>query len=208
MHRHVLPERKDRILVVEDDCDSAELLRFVLEPRFEVTVAAGFDEALASLRLHPFDGYLLDELLPDHSGTEFCRRVREVDPHVPVIFCSAASLQHESEAMRSGAHAFFRKPVDLTRVLRTLEQLVKDAAVRSCNAAAGAEDLLCNQIAGELGTTEGADLRASHPQRPTFPRSPLREPSLLAKGCLAFLAAGGTLAHFEELWPEILRFLL
>ena len=70
------------------------------------------------------------------------------------------------------------------------------------------QDLLSDELAEELSAVQerrGQEEEYREAPAPLIP--PALEATLLSKGFLAFLAAGGTLAHFEELWPEILRFL-
>src|SRR5262245_18707769 len=96
-------ERK-RILYVEDDEDQFELVSLTLTG-YRLIWARDFAEGLRLARQRYFDLYILDNWLPDGTGVELCRLIREFDPHTPVIFLSAAAYEHDvREALVAGAH--------------------------------------------------------------------------------------------------------
>jgi two-component system nitrogen regulation response regulator GlnG len=115
-------------LVVIDD-DSAVLLVFRAAFRgSDVTVVTAETGAtgLAAVTEHRPDVVLLDVHLPDGSGLELFRRLRQADATVPVIFITAdGSSDTVIQAMRQGAFDYLQKPLDLpaTRALlgRALE---------------------------------------------------------------------------------------
>jgi len=102
------PTRKRRILCVADDEDTRELLTHFLEHKgYEVKTAASIDEALKASSGAPFDLYFLADRLPDGSGVDLCRRLREFDPHTPIIVYSGAVFKSDEEAaLQAGASAF------------------------------------------------------------------------------------------------------
>jgi DNA-binding response OmpR family regulator len=76
--------------MVEDEPDIAAVLRIVLEQGYGVTLAPDLASARAALaRTGRPDLLVLDLLLPDGNGLEFCREVRAADPTVPIITVSA-----------------------------------------------------------------------------------------------------------------------
>jgi DNA-binding response OmpR family regulator len=81
-------DRRESVLVVEDDDDVACLMRDFLEADgFMVAVAGDGEQALAELQAEP-DCVLLDVMLPGESGFDICRKIRETTD-VPVLFLSA-----------------------------------------------------------------------------------------------------------------------
>jgi DNA-binding response OmpR family regulator len=59
-----------------------------------------------------FDLYILDNWLPDNSGVELCRAIREFDAHTPILFYSAAAYAKDiQEGLRAGAQAYLVKPI-------------------------------------------------------------------------------------------------
>ena len=69
-----------RILIIEDDRDIVELVRYNLANEgFQVNAALDGNTGLSSLKKTPPDLLLLDLMLPKMSGLEICREVRKDD---------------------------------------------------------------------------------------------------------------------------------
>ena len=114
--------KRKRILFVEDHEDTWELVALILAG-YEITCARGFDEGLRLAR-QLFDLYILDNWLPDGTGVELCRRIREFDPHTPILFYSAAARAPDiEEALRAVAQAYLIKPVRFEELKRAVEKL-------------------------------------------------------------------------------------
>jgi len=103
-----------RVLVIEDEPDLQELLRFnLLKEGHTVTVSATGSDGLHELRRQPFDLVLLDLMLPDRDGLEVCRIVRgdEALSAMPIIMVTAKS--EESDVILGlglGADDYVTKP--------------------------------------------------------------------------------------------------
>ncbi len=105
---------KSRILLIEDDDDSRELLEELLTS-MEMEVLSGHDFASAErlLTTESFDTVLTDLQLQGRGGLEVCDAVQRLQPGVPVIVVTGhGSLSSAIEAMRAGAYDFITKPVD------------------------------------------------------------------------------------------------
>ncbi|RMG15147.1 MAG: response regulator [Planctomycetota bacterium] len=102
-----------RILVVEDEPFIRELVRETLafEP-YEVLEASTGEEALSQAESAPPDVVLLDiNLDGELDGIEVCKRLRQREPALPVIFLTAvADNAIVEEGMRAGACAYLTKP--------------------------------------------------------------------------------------------------
>jgi CheY-like chemotaxis protein len=112
-----------RILLVEDDLDTAELFAGLLcDAGYDVERAADGVEALVQLEFRPApDLILLDLWLPVVTGIEVIEHVLE-EPAlaaVPIVVVTAAPVPREVAAQVSAVVA---KPFDLDRLLGTLEQ--------------------------------------------------------------------------------------
>lgn len=118
---------KKRILCVEDDPDSCEMLAKFLEiVGYEVVSANSGADALRLAREHRFDTYVLDNWLADMSGVELCKRIRAFDPHTPIIFYSADAKKSDyEEAMSAGAQSYITKPGNLDELENTIPSLLK-----------------------------------------------------------------------------------
>jgi two-component system, OmpR family, manganese sensing response regulator len=119
----VIPNRK-RILLVEDYEDSRDLATHILTD-YTLTCARNFNEGLRMARQGGFDLYLLDNWLPDKSGVELCRAIREFDPHTPILFYSAAAYQRDiEEAIRAGAQDYLAKPIHPDELKQAVVRLI------------------------------------------------------------------------------------
>lgn len=119
------------ILCVDDDKDSCELITYMLKSArsdFEVTAVNSSSEAVNLITEKAFDLYILDYRLPEMSGIELCRIIREIDTETPVIFFSAMAFEKDRKAaLEAGANAYLVKPNDVERFTETVENLLKSA---------------------------------------------------------------------------------
>ena len=100
--------RKINILVVDDDNLLRKLVTGQLsQAGFGASPAASGSEALAALRDSDFDVVLLDVMMPDLSGLDALKEIRQLDDPPEVIMLTAdTSLQTGLEAMRHGAYDY------------------------------------------------------------------------------------------------------
>lgn len=116
-----------RILYIDDDRDSFEMLKVMLGmSQMEVHSALSASEALTRAGSEEFDLYLLDGGLPDGDGASLCRTLRRVDPKIPVLFYSGNAHHDEIErGLASGAAGYITKP-NSERLAVTILQLVSN----------------------------------------------------------------------------------
>ena len=128
------PRDTPRVLYIEDHEDTRELVTLVLEQkRVEVVTGATIASGVALAGTEQFDLYLLDSWLPDGSGLELCRRIREFDKETPIIFYSAAAYESDrSEAIKSGAQAYLIKPSHPSELCNLVTSLIESH--RHCRA--------------------------------------------------------------------------
>jgi DNA-binding response OmpR family regulator len=107
--------RQHHVLYVEDHEDTRELVILVLtKANYQVTTSSSSREALKLARQQHFDLYILDSWLPDGSGIELCKRLREFDHETPIMFLTAAVFETDKQtAMDSGAQRYLIKPADI-----------------------------------------------------------------------------------------------
>lgn len=117
---------KGRILYVEDDPDSRELIRLLLNGEgYEVISTEDAVQALKVIRHIPFDLYIVDVLLPGMSGLELCKKLCESDTKKPVLVLSAAAYNgDEKRAFDCGASAYMVKPLDTEDLVREVNRLI------------------------------------------------------------------------------------
>lgn len=129
----MLSAAQPRVLCVDDDEDSREMLSALLKFSLIETRAVGTAaQALSLLQTEHFDLFLLDSWLPDLDGVELCRRMRALDPHTPVLFYSGAAYDADKKrAIEAGANAYVTKPA----IQGLLESVKKLVSVANCVAA-------------------------------------------------------------------------
>ncbi|MDD5376132.1 sigma-54 dependent transcriptional regulator [Acidithiobacillus sp.] len=113
-------------LIVDDEPGIVELLRITLQGMgITVTGAYSLAEAFARLAEGAPSLCLSDLRLPDGSGLDLIRRLRELYPQVPVAVITAySSAEGAVEAMQAGAFDYMAKPIELARLRRLISQAV------------------------------------------------------------------------------------
>ncbi len=120
-------EAKKSILVVDDESDTLELLRLILEKEgYSVREARNGKEALEGVQDRP-DLVLLDVRMPKMSGLEFCKHVKE-DNHykqIPIILLSAlARKEHIEQGLKVGAEEYLTKPFSRGKLIQLIKQYI------------------------------------------------------------------------------------
>lgn len=111
-----------RILVVEDDIDIRGLLTRGLEAEgFSVGTAGCVGDALASARNESPEAVVLDITLPDGSGHDVCRSLREGGYPGPILFLSARDeIRDRAEGLALGADDYIVKPFEFDELVARL----------------------------------------------------------------------------------------
>lgn len=115
-----------RVLLVDDELSSAEVLALVLAGEgYQVTLAPDAKQALARLDEAAPDLLICDFMMPGMNGAELVEAVREVERfrEIPVLLISGAP----ESALRAYAvkyDAFLRKPFGLEEVLKVLRRIL------------------------------------------------------------------------------------
>jgi CheY-like chemotaxis protein len=117
-------DKKTKILIVEDDHVSLFLLQQVLKKRFEkLFFAETGGQTFDTWKAESPDIILMDIRLPDTSGLEVVKKIRESDPDVKIIAQTAyAMLEDERNALDAGCNEVITKPVDKKLLLSKIEQ--------------------------------------------------------------------------------------
>jgi DNA-binding response OmpR family regulator len=112
------------ILCVDDDTDTCELLDFLFD-EYEFVSAHSVEQAFGLIESRQFDLYIFDNWLPDGSGIELCRKVRESGFHTPIIFVSgAAQTEDVREAIGNGANKYLTKPCEPDLLQKVVKELI------------------------------------------------------------------------------------
>src|SRR3954453_16341685 len=127
-----------RVLLVDDDPDLilAQIHGVFGASQHRIDVARTGEEGIRRVAERPPDVVLLDLRLPDLSGLDVYRRIRQIDARIPVLFITAATEAHHAiEAMKQGAYDYLIKPLDTKHLQRVdgqaleLSRLIREPAV-------------------------------------------------------------------------------
>ena len=117
------------ILIVEDEADLRELVRYNLEAEgFRVVAAESGDEAVERIRDAVPDLILLDWMLPGLSGIELTRRWRSRDEtaRVPIIMVTARGEEEERvRGLATGADDYIVKPFSMPELIARTQALLR-----------------------------------------------------------------------------------
>lgn len=116
-----------KILLIEDEANIAEGLRFNLEAEgFEVELAADGESGLAFAENGGWDVIVLDVMLPGIDGFAVARSLRERADHTPVLMLTARGRPEDVlEGFAAGADDYLAKPFDLKIFLARVNGLIR-----------------------------------------------------------------------------------
>lgn len=153
-----------RIHIIEDDPDSAQVLRLAVEKTVGARVKVfhdGLTGLEACLRDRP-DLVITDLGLPRLSGEEICRLLRSSHQHreTPIIVCSgmAEPQRREMDLLGLGANVYLSKPVSLAELSAALREFLPDGDDVLGLGAPRAETAATPAASGETGELLSADL--------------------------------------------------
>jgi DNA-binding response OmpR family regulator len=113
-----------RILCIEDDRDTCEMLGFLLS-EYDFKFIHNPEKIFPLIEAKKFDLYILDNWLPGASGVELCRKIRALDERVPVIFTSGSSLKKDIQAaFDAGANKYLVKPYEPEELRQIVKELI------------------------------------------------------------------------------------
>jgi two-component system nitrogen regulation response regulator GlnG len=111
-----------RVLIVDDDRDIGLMLSAVMKKEgLGSMVAYDGETALQMVPVSRPDVLLVDVKMPGLDGMEVMKRVKETDPHLPVVLITAyAEIPASVAAMKAGAFDYLSKPFDHSEVIRVV----------------------------------------------------------------------------------------
>jgi CheY-like chemotaxis protein/anti-sigma regulatory factor (Ser/Thr protein kinase) len=122
-----------RVLIVDDDDVTRLLMKSVLGPSYNLTIASGCNEALELFRTQPpFDAIITDITMPDNSGIFLVNQVRLSGSNVPILVLSAMQADsHVPAALAAGADDYLQKPADLKALRQAVASLIEESKRRA-----------------------------------------------------------------------------
>ena len=121
----------ERILIVDDENDIAELIKDILEDEgYKATIKNNGTDAIKEVKENDYDLILLDVMMPDISGTEVCANIRNITSS-PIIFVTAKTqLSSKLVGFEVGADDYITKPfINEELVARVKAHLRRDKRV-------------------------------------------------------------------------------
>ena len=124
----------EKLLVVDDE----KLVRWSLRQKcvewgYRTLEASTGGEALRTAKSENFDLILLDVRLPDMSGLDVFKQVRDIDEDSPAVIMITAvpQLEEVKAAIRMGAYDFIGKPIDFDELRNTVKNALETTHLRS-----------------------------------------------------------------------------
>lgn len=119
-----------KVLIVEDNELNMKLFHDLLQANgYETVQTRNGTEALALARQHRPDLILMDIQLPEVSGLEVTKWLKDDDElrSIPVVAVTAFAMKGDEERIRAGGcEAYIPKPISVTKFLETMRQFLGD----------------------------------------------------------------------------------
>ena len=123
-----------RVLVVDDEPDVNTALREVLEQiGFKVDSYEDPLLALENFEAHLYDLVILDIKMPEMNGFSLYREIKKSEKYMKICFLTAGEMYYGSYSDISSslpANYFIRKPVGNEELLRRIDEIINDTAIR------------------------------------------------------------------------------
>ncbi|MFQ5650773.1 MAG: sigma-54-dependent transcriptional regulator [bacterium] len=124
---------KQSILVVDDDRNILKMIEINLrkEKTYEIRSATNGEACLKCLRESMPDLVLMDIQMPGIDGIETLKRIKELEPLIPVVMMSAhGTIEKAVESMKQGAYDFITKPFASDRLVVTVRNALVNSSLR------------------------------------------------------------------------------
>ncbi|MGA2221829.1 MAG: response regulator [Verrucomicrobiia bacterium] len=116
---------KPTLLIVDDEAGPRESLRIVFKDRYQCAVATCGRDGIDYARKNHVDAAILDIKMPDLSGVEVLRELKEIDPNIECIMLTGyETVETARAAVRYGAADYLNKPFDVFFVRELLEKCI------------------------------------------------------------------------------------
>jgi two-component system alkaline phosphatase synthesis response regulator PhoP len=121
---------KEKILIIEDERDVLKLLKYNLEKEgYKVLTSNNAEMALSLVRKNRPDLIILDIMLPNMDGLEFCRIVRQ-ENQVPIIFLTAKKTEMDRIlGLKMGADDYVTKPFSVEELIARVQAICRRMSV-------------------------------------------------------------------------------
>lgn len=115
-----------KVLVVEDDKQTAETIRDVMKDYYAVDVAFTGKDGEYQASVNEYDTIVLDIVLPDIDGIEVCKKIRESKIKTPILMLTGkVDIKDKVTALDSGADDYLTKPFKSAELLARTRALMR-----------------------------------------------------------------------------------
>ena len=121
-------QRKENILIVEDNPDIRQYLSDELGRSYHILTANNGEEALATIKEQEIDLILTDVMMPVMDGLRLCKQIKQNlrTCHIPIIILSAkADLKEQLEGLQVGADDYIPKPFSMPALTTKIKNLFR-----------------------------------------------------------------------------------
>jgi len=120
-------EKEGRILIVDDEVGVRESLRYLLRHKYEVYLFSTGEEAVSFCQPGYFDLAILDIKMPGMDGIEVLKRLKRIDPDLPVIMITGyGTLETAQAAINLGASGYISKPFEKVELERVIDEKIRE----------------------------------------------------------------------------------
>ncbi len=117
-----------KILIVEDDRQTAEAIRDVMKDYYAVDVSHSGEDGEYLASVNDYDAIILDVVLPDMDGVDVCKNIRENEVKSPILMLTGKSeIKDKVTALDSGADDYLTKPFKFAELLARIRALMRRA---------------------------------------------------------------------------------
>lgn len=123
---------KIHVLLVEDEATLAMIIKDTLDGNdFEITLAGDGEEGLRKYKERQPDVIVADIMMPRMDGFTMVKRIRQTDPHIPVLFLSARSAADDVvEGFETGGNDYLKKPFGMAELIVRIKALLHKVTPR------------------------------------------------------------------------------
>lgn len=119
-----------RIIVVEDDYHLNSLIKKVLEKDYIVDSAYNPTRALEMMSINAYDLIISDIMMPEMSGFEFAKIIRDDNKDIPILFITAKDeFEDKRRSYAIGVDDYMVKPIDINELVLRVGALLRRAKI-------------------------------------------------------------------------------
>ena len=126
----MVPDVRPTVLVVDDDLRTLDLFRDLLQSRgYDVLTAISGEDAVGAAAGQPVQAALVDLVLPGMDGLQLITRLApQLSPAAAIVITGSAHHPRLDAARRAGIGTVLPKPIDLDRLLASVQAILDEAA--------------------------------------------------------------------------------